>query len=331
MDRQINIMELQSTFPKQSTFENYRTILNSVNKNFGWETNVIYYDRMNNMAREIADYIYSNYKITNTAHYKQKMSALSSLMTRSKFGEDHLLKTMVCNANELLSVANNKIQQDIESWETLQPKLAELGKERSIRGIIAKIFSYGYVLRVGEIFETRIDADNDIDNYLDLDNGKWYIRKQKNGTQKTFSVDKELCDYLNTNCKQRCFGAVWLLSKANGTKYLKGCHRLPYHDWNLPCNSDIRKSYETWNRHESGRTEEEKLKWHEILGHTIGTVQTFYDQKAFDGGDEIIEVDPASLPRAPINPDKPTIKVIKPIKPKIKVKITPIKRSAVLK
>lgn len=289
MDRQMTIQELQKgadAVPNDRTLKNYVSTLNCVNKHYGWESDIIYFDRMNEKAKEISEFIYQKYKISNTAQFRQKMSALSSLMTRTKFQPDgkHIISMMVNNAGKFLSVADTTLESEIEDWETLRPKLVELGKQNTICGLIARIFSYGYVLRVGEIFETRVDADaaNGTDNYLDLDGCMWYIRKKKNGIEKTFNVDPELCQSLKDNCSRRSLPAIWLLSKNNGNKYGPASQRLPYHGWSLASNADIRKSYETWNRHNSGRTENEKTKWHTILGHNKSTVKEYYDTKAFD-------------------------------------------------
>lgn len=272
------VLELQkgeNGFQKKGTFENYRTILNVVNKHYGWEPDVIYYDRMDNKAQEIADFIFNRYKIANTAQFKQKLSALSSLMTRTKFGNEHNIRHMIKNAAERLSVANTKTDGPIEDWTTLQPKLAELGKQNSLCGYIARIFSYGYVLRVAEIFTTRIDADDDIGNYLDLNNCKWYIRQQKNNTEKVFDVHPELCNSLK---KSRPHGK-WLLCKASGEPYAQSSQRLSYHNWPLASNNDLRKSYETWNRNVADRNDDEKIHWHTILGHNKETVKSYYDRQ----------------------------------------------------
>lgn len=274
----MNAMDMQNGpngFPNSRTFENYLSVLNFVNRTYGWEPGVIYYDRMNDRAREISYFIYSKYKIANTAQFRQKMSALSSLMSRTGFGKEHNIGHMVKNSDSLLSVANRAPESDVEDWETLRPKLAELGKEQSICGIIARIFSHGYALRVGEIFNTRLDEDDGVSNYLDLDGCTWLIRQQKNGKTKTFSVDPSLCASLRP-CRKR---SEWLLCNEDGYKYSQGSQRLPAHGWPLASNNDIRKSFETWNRNVAERSEEEKDRWHKILGHSKETVKTFYDQK----------------------------------------------------
>lgn len=281
----MSIHEIQSSvrgYANEKTLKNYQSVLNKVNKHYGWDIDIVYFDRMDNNAKEIAKFLYKGYKITNTAQFAQKMAALSSLMKATGFQESNNLTIMVKHAGKFLSVEDTSLPSEIPDWEVLQPKLVELGKIDNICGIIARIFSYGYVLRSSEIFETRVDEDNDFDNYLDLNGCKWYIRKQKNGTEKIFDVDPELCQSLKANCDRRLpTSPMWLLCKANGDKYGTGGQRLPYHKWPLPNNNDIRKSYETWNRHRSGRSDSEKMKWHTILGHSKDTVKVYYDMNNF--------------------------------------------------
>lgn len=276
--------KIVKTYKNTRTFENYRSTLNKVNEHYGWDKDMVYFDRLNNNAKDIAVFIYKVYRILNTEQYKQKMSALSSFMKRTGFDDRNNISMMVKNGDKYLSVVSKENEKLIEDWETLQPKLKELGQHNSVIGIIARIFSYGYVLRVGEMFETRIDEDNGVDNYLDLKNCRWNIRKQKNGTAKEFDVDPQLCkellDYFDR--VNKVVSIKWLLSKSATEKYGQGSHKLRCHGWTLQSNNDIRKSYETWNRHRSGRTEEEKQKWHVILGHSVDTVKKSYDTLNFE-------------------------------------------------
>lgn len=275
-DRQVKMVDLRDSFKNERTYNNYRAVLAVVNSHYSWTLDVVFYDRMDNRAKEIAELLHTKYRITSTDHFRQKVSIISSLMTRTGFGKDHRIAVLTQNAGSMLSVAKVNKDSLVEEWESLQPKLVELGKESSVVGIIARIFSYGYVLRVGEIFTTRIKEDNGKDNYLDLENCIWYVRNQKNGLAKTFKVHQELCDSL------KGLTSEWLLCKADGSKFSPSCQRLPYHGWKLASNTDIRKSYETWNCANKDRSESEKEKWHEILGHSRNTVKAYYDTKVFD-------------------------------------------------
>lgn len=271
-DRQITLTDLQSTdgaIAKDECLRNYRGILNSINKCYGWDQDVLYYDRLNEHAEDLPDICKVLWNITSIASLKQKLSAISSLMTRSRFGKDHNIKKLIRNADRMQYVEVKTVGKKIPDWETdLLPKLKELSKQDGVCGTIAKIFSYGYVLRVGEIFTTTL-IDNGISNFLDLDAGKWIVRNQKNGTPKEFDVDPELCKQISRG--------RWLLRKSDGEQYCKSARTLKYHGWQLPDNHTIRKSYETWNINNSGRDGEQKATWHKILGHTKETAEDYYD------------------------------------------------------
>jgi len=274
-DRTLTLDELQSSdgaIISDGTFKNYRATLNKVNEHFGWDQDVIHYDKMNGMAKEIAEFIKQKWDIKNYDTLKQKLSGLSSLMTRTGFGRDHCISTLRHNADKHVLVETKLKVQNIPEWTKLQKELAEhaAGNQNSVTGIIAKIFSYGYVLRVKEIFETTL-VDDGIHNFLDLDKHKWLIRNQKNKRIKEFPVPAAMCSG---------FSGKWLLKKANGEPYKRTARTLKYHGWTLPNNHDIRKSYETWNCHDSGRNEDERKLWHYILGHSPNTVKAYYDQQA---------------------------------------------------
>ncbi len=110
--------------------------------------------------------------------------------------------------------------------------------------------------------------DDGVHNFLDLDNNVWTVRIQKNGTIKKFNVNPALCKSLPRGS--------WLLRKKDGEPFSKSARSLKYHKWSLESNNIMRKSYETWNAHKSGRSPEEKLKWNIILGHTKTTADDYY-------------------------------------------------------
>ena len=273
MEQMMTMEQLQASdgeITKQQTYQNYRSILNKVNKHFGWDQDTIHYDKLNEKAYELPSVVKEHWNITSLSALKQKLSALSSLMTRTRFGRDHRVAKIIRNAEREQCVQVQNIGKDIPKWEDLQKKLVEEGKKDGVVGTVAKIFSYGYVLRVGELFITRL-TDDGVSNFLDLDACHWLIRVQKNRKEKEFDVDPELCKKLSRG--------TWLLRKKDGEPYCKSARTLSYHHWTLPDNHTIRKSYETWNMRESGRKKEEQEKHNTILGHAPRTAEDHYVQE----------------------------------------------------
>ena len=271
-DKQITLSELQnsdSAIIRDECLRNYRCILNAINKHYGWDQDVVYYDRLNDHAQELPEICKKLWSMTSIAALKQKLSGISSLMTRSGFGRDHGIRKLIRTADRLQYVEVKNAGKDIPDWETdLLPKLRELAQQENACGIIARVFSYGYALRVGEIFSTRL-IDDGISNFLDLDAGKWLVRNQKNGTIKEFDVDPELCSRISRG--------TWLIRKSDGQPYCKSARTLKYHGWTLPDNHTIRKSYETWNINSSGRDKETSALWHKVLGHSKEVAEDYYD------------------------------------------------------
>jgi hypothetical protein len=271
-DRQMTLQELQSgdgAFVREECLRNYKYILNRINNHFGWESDIVYYDRLNQHASDLPGLCKELWNITSLAALKQKISAISSLMTRTRFGGDHEVRSVVRTADRLQHVEVKNAVKKIPDWETdLLPKLQQLASGSGVCGTIAKVFSYGYVLRVGSLFTTKL-VDDGISNYLDLDNCKWSVRNQKNRKLLEFSVDPELCKQIPKG--------TWLLTKGDGEPYCKSARTLKYHGWTLPDNNTIRKSYETWNINKSGRDKNCSDLWHAILGHTPIVAKDFYN------------------------------------------------------
>lgn len=275
-DRIASLESIQSSdnyIANKRTFANYRSILNKVNLHFGWEPDKVYYDRLNDKKEEIADFCQQQWKISNIAHLTSIMRIISSLMTRTGFGDKHAMRSYSRSLNRILTVPALPVKSNAPIWTEIQPKLAAAADRYTVVGKIAAIFSYGYVLRVGEIFNTRIDKRDGYYNYLDLDECVWHVINQKNGKPKTFDVEGRLCKFL----KGGNLG-VWLLGKANGEQYAPASHILKSHKWKFPSNNDLRKSYETWNINDSGRAPQEIEYWNMVLGHSSNVAHDYYDQ-----------------------------------------------------
>lgn len=297
----IDIQDSQGAIENTATFNNYRGILNKLNQHYGLEKEIVHYDFLLDKATELPDLCCTFWQINNTDALKQKMSIISSLVTRALGSTDHRIKHVTNSIGKNHSVATKIKVRVIPDWHELQPKLREYGKEASVRGMIALAFSYGYPLRVGEFFDTKIGDDDGKNNFLDSDNLRWIIRMHKNGgcgAVREFDVCQEFIDALPRK-------AGWLLRKKNGLPYQgknTATRTLKYHDWwsDLPSNRDIRASFETWNLNEQGRSQEQMAVAHEILGHTKATAHKYYDKTLM----------PEPTPEAP-----------KKIKPVIKLRV----------
>jgi hypothetical protein len=275
-----DIQESEGAIENMATFRNYRGIINKLNDHYGLEKEIVHYDFLIDKATELPEVCCLLWEINNTDALKQKMGSISSIITRAIGTPDHRVKRVTNTVGKNHSVVTKLKFRDIPDWNELQPKLREHGKEQSIRGIIALAFSYGYVLRVGEFFDTKIGDDDGINNFLDPVNLRWTIRLHKNGASgvvREFDVSQEFIDALPRK-------SGWLLRKKNGLPYQgqnTATRTIKYHGWwmnKLPSNRDIRASFETWNLHEEGRSPEQMAVAHEVLGHTKATAHKYYDK-----------------------------------------------------
>ena len=271
------IQDSEGAIEHDATFQNYRSVLNKINVHYGWEKDIIHYELLQEHALELPAVCQELWEINNNDALRQKLSSISSMVTRALGSGDHRIAKLMRTLNKEHSVAVKPQIRNIPEWTDLQKRLAEYGKENSPRGIIALTFSHGYVLRVAELFDTMVRGfDNGVHNYLNPDTLLWTIRIHKNarnGSVRQFSVTPEFIKALPVK-------AGWLIKKKNGLRYEAQSSRvLKYHDWwqDLPCNRDIRASFETWNLH-SGRPNHESLESHEVLGHTKQTAETHYDK-----------------------------------------------------
>lgn len=250
------------------TLSSYKAILNQINDSLGLERNIIHFDKLIEHKDQLIDIVKSTWKIRSIVALRQKISAISSLMTRTGFDNEHPVRSLSRKIDRMEITFDNQEPQVIPPWEEMKEKLIKFADHnRGVAGTIARIFSYGYVLRVREMFMTRVARDDGYHNYLDLDKCVWTIRIQKNGEEKIFDVDPELC-------KQIPKKSVWLFGKSTGEPYSPGASHLTYHGWVLEDNNTIRKSFETWNCLHSGRSREEQIKWNKILGHSRNVNET---------------------------------------------------------
>lgn len=174
-----------------------------------------------------------------------------------------------------------------DDWDTAKAVLKKMSSRSGRIGIIALVYSYGYVLRISELYNTVL-VDDGVHNFLDLDNCRWTVRMYKgdksNSTNsrppRVFDVYAELCDEIKKRCNSK-----YLLSKSKGSLPYTTC-RMP-DDWDYHMNCiDLRKSYETWNLQYSNRELDEIKHWNYILGHKPQTVASHYNKKHIYGRPE---------------------------------------------
>lgn len=209
---------------------------------------------------------------------------------------------------KLTDIPNPKPVFDAPPWSQVYAKLdyASVNCSNKFGRIVAICFKHGYVLRVGEIFNTSTIPIDGL-NYLDLNNHEWNISIHKNvsrGSRK-FSVTKEFVNELTTLLTTHC---PLLIHKSTLMPYT--VQTLAVLDLNdLPSNSQIRNSYEEWNWNESGRSREEQANWSvNVLGHSENTVMSYYTSNKVESELNALAI-PLSQQIAKWKPNDPKIKI----------------------
>lgn len=274
---------LTSTNLKKSSINKYLGVLRTINKLMNWNPfDVLYFTKINENYNKVKDIIKSHYKLTSTDKYREKISCLASLMSKAFPNEENKLKLLTNNAGTMLSIADTREKKNVDDWITLRNKLCDTAKENSVRGLISLIFSYGYVLRVNEIFTTSIIPTDDLSlNYLDLDSNVWYIRNGKTGFRE-FKVCQDFCDEI----KNKCQGQTFLIEKEKNKIFSKSCRRLTYVPlkWEFPKNNLIRSSFETYNLKYNDPDQQQY--YFNVLGHTSATAEVHYNITSSTESDE---------------------------------------------
>lgn len=196
-------------------------------------------------------------------------------VTRTLNGEPNPLKELYAQLR-VSDIPNAKPEFDADPWDVTLEKLnhAKVNCPNPFGRLVATIYSYGYVLRVGEIFNTAVKHISGY-NWLDLDTGIWMIVNHKNQSKgvRKFVVDRNLITEIRKFVNPKC---PYLIHKTTMEPYYTqtlACIDLT----DLPCCSQLRNSFEQFNWHQSRRSRQEKLYWSvDVLGHSEQTVHGHY-------------------------------------------------------
>jgi hypothetical protein len=282
----------KSQLLSRSTMTKYLSTVRKINKLMGWPTNFIHIDLINNNLTTLIERF-----VASISSDKPELRAHNQLCGAVKIFRCYADATLFGRAVSKLKGGTGEL---FDHWTGLKSRLETLAKELdddpgSARGLIALVFSFGYVLRVGEIFKTRY-SDDGINNYLDLFTCKWTVRQHKtqgptlvdeNGVidnseriVRVFAVDPYLCELLFYYYLKQPIGtrSPWMLHKKNKDEpYASGSMDCCNWPADLGTNDQCRESFETWNRNHAGHTADEVEQWHYILGHGATEVDKYYD------------------------------------------------------
>jgi hypothetical protein len=232
---------------------------------------------INNKPEEVLKFISEKY--TPTLANIQSRLGLFSFACRSagldlQYDRLYRLRESPDKIMSLVQV-KKEIQKQSPDWVTevipaLDALIKDRGYSRNAR-IVSLLFKYGYVMRIKSIFQTRIHGDDGVNNYLDLENGIYYMRKAKSRhTYMSFEINPDLIPVLKSLLNPY---SEWLLCRDDGQPFSTTYMRLRNTGFDLYDNFTLRKSYETYN---NNKPQKEREYWHIVLNHKPITALKYY-------------------------------------------------------
>lgn len=265
---------LESEYHRRETFIQTRALIKAINKQMQLEPlDHIHFDLMNSRCTDVSMAITKHYDVKNYDTLQRYLRSVCGALAKTDLeSEPGALYWHAQNITREFTLDTRLVHKIIPSWiNDLQPQLQKLSETPGqVLPIIAAIYSYGYVLRPEHLFNTAL-VDDQVHNFMDLENCHYYIRQQKNHKVIDFPLPITLCQFI----KERVTGTM-LIPKTPHKPYQRTAAKLCYHHWPLHNVHVLRHSYEYWNVFESERTKEEQEHWHKVLGHSRSTVMKWY-------------------------------------------------------
>lgn len=304
MSRLVSIDDLQVQYTNRGTYSNVRSFVRTTNRFLELKPDTgIYTDHyIENFSKIVCHMIASN-SYANTMQLTSKLGLLTGAIQRTlrpnepnKFSS--LVKSLSSDTTPL-EMPIRPMTFTAEPWSCLVDKFKKILSEEehcSNAKVVALCYIHEYCLRISEIFHTTT-VPVDGWNHLDLETCIWTVNNHKNfvkeGKPRVFEVSREFVEDLKKLLNPY---SCYLLHKKNyqpyTTAFTHNTANLPPY---IPCNSEIRNSYEEYAWKESGKSQEQLL-YHSInvLGHNENTVKEHYTRN-----DTVLEIN-AQLRRKPI-------------------------------
>ena len=275
----MEIQQIKSKYDNVRTYENARSKLKRVNALLNLEpVDVIHTEQYVNQFDNLTHLLMTvtgakGGMVKSKDELKALVGAIAGAVSRTlPIGQVNPLTKLITKL-KASDIPNPKPVSDAEPWDVILSKFDKVIQENpnTFAKIVAVCYKHGYVLRIGEIFNTSTTKIYKF-NYLDLDNLEWQVPIHK-GIRK-FTVTKEFADELRPLLSDKC---PLLIFKSTLQPYTIQTHAVVDLD-ELPSNSEIRSSYQQWNwSAKSGRTKDEQMYWcTNVMGNSEITAITYY-------------------------------------------------------
>lgn len=211
-----NISNLRNKYTSDSYYRTSRSLINKINKHFGWEADILPVNQYEQNFNKIIEFIMDSYVIRNHEMLSVKLSAIRYPLKLYEYDGDFMHKHV-----ELKDIQYSQKQTgEIENWSSMVQLLDNHIIHCCHPGgrIVASAYKNGYFVSMTDMIRTKVDQHDEGYNYLDLDKLLWTIQGDidKNRPGTVISVSKEFVDIVRTNIRK---GSVWLISKKGGFQY----------------------------------------------------------------------------------------------------------------
>lgn len=278
----MNIDSVKVLYDNHKTFLNVKSILKRVNELMGYTPLLeVHPDMYVKNFELMCNKMLSSGLAISKSDLLSKLNSIVGIMTRMRKDPDELRsKILELKTDQTKQLPDVQPKHDARSWSDILNILQNIIDKslNQFAKILAVCYKHGYVLRLGEIFNTTTSTTGrpaSASNFLDLQNKEWTINEHKAADrvgQRKFPVTQAFVDELK---KYITFPDYLLIYKSNYTAYatpLLGM--IGINDFTV---NEARNSYEEWNWKQSGRTLKEKRFWSEkVLGHTEQVARQFY-------------------------------------------------------
>lgn len=285
MFQTISIDDLQQQYTNKGTFANVRSFVRTINRFLELQPDTgIYKDHYIENFSKIVCHMIASESYANVMQLSSKLGSLSGAIQRTlKPNSPNKFSTLVKSLSSDTTPLNMPIRPmtfTAENWQNLTCKFEKVlsGEHHNNAKVIALCYIHEYCLRIAEIYHT-VTVPIDGWNHLNLDTCTWTIHLHKNfhkeGKPRVFEVSREFVDHLKLLLNPY---SPYLIHKKNFTPYTS-CftHNTANLPENIPCNSEIRNSYEEYAWKSSGRSQEQLLHHSvNVLGHAESTVREHY-------------------------------------------------------
>lgn len=271
---QMMMDDIKSKWDNKRTFSNIKCQVKRVNKILQLEPlEGIHIEQWEQRFQDIAVGLIDTIELPTIHKVKNIMTTLGKVI-RNSGGSDWF-------TNECATLINLDIRAFAKQWtakpwsEMMEMCDSIIKNSRSIPArIICTCYKYGYVLRLSEIIMTLLQDDGE-NNFLDIINGVWIIRKHKTVRRNGYREFPVSDEFLNELSKYISGEFRTLIGKTRDTLYSEGCQYHQYFGINGFSNRDIRNS---WEEYANTLPDQELRKIHSmnVLGHSDKTVRIHY-------------------------------------------------------